>query len=172
MPVFSGIIKIMSVDYVQDPMILQMVEKLGEHYRANIDTRFIRNALLQISLEKSQWDLIEDLTSANQLRFQGFMLDTLYRQLAAAARLAFLACRDLVPNIRNRVPVLGSNSGSERILKDMAVNAFGTNINILAQMVNQIFATLVEIDKADRKNGRRPLYTQMPELVDLIKTLE
>jgi hypothetical protein len=160
----------MSVDYVRDPIVLQMVGKLGEHYRTNIDTRFIRNALLQISLEKNQWDLIEDLTSTSQLHFQGFMLGTLYRQLAAAAKLVFLARRDLSPNIRNRVLAMGS--GPERILRDMAVNAFGTNIDIFEQMVNQTFAALVEMDKADRKNGRRPLYTQMPELVDLIKTLQ
>ncbi|MDR2052247.1 MAG: hypothetical protein LBP80_02455 [Treponema sp.] len=170
MPAFLGTIKVMGVDYVRDPIILQMIEKLGEHYRANIDTRFIRNALLQVSLEKNQWNLIEDLTSANQLHFQGFMLGTLYRQLAASAKLASLARRDLVPNIRNRVLVMGS--GPERILKDMAVNAFGTNIEIFEQMVNQIFAALVEMDKADRKNGRRPLYTQMPELADLIGTLQ
>lgn len=157
---------------MRDPVILQMVEKLGEHYRVNIDTRFIRNALLQVPLEKSQWDLIEDLTSANQFHFQGFMLDILYRQLAASAKLVFLARRDLVPNIRNRVSIMGSSSGPERIIRDMAVNTFGTNIEIFAQMVNQIFAALVEMDKADRKNGRRPLYTQMPELVDLLKTLQ
>jgi hypothetical protein len=161
----------MNIDYVRDPVILQMVERLGEHYRTNIDTRFIRNALLQLPLEKKQWDLIEDLTSANQPRFQGFMLGTLYRQLAAVAKLASLARRDLVPNIRNRVAVLGSSSGPERILRDMAVNAFGTNMDIFMQMTNQIFATLVDLDKADQKNGRRPLYTQMPELVDLMGTL-
>jgi hypothetical protein len=163
--------EIMNIDYVQDPVILQMVERLGEHYRANIDTRFIRNALLQLPLEKKQWDLIEDLTNANQPRFQGFMLSTLYRQLAAVAKLISLARRDLVPNIRNRVAVLGSSSGPERILRDMAVNAFGTNMDIFMQMTNQIFAALVELDKADRKNGRRPLYTQMPELIDLMGTL-
>jgi hypothetical protein len=159
----------MSVDYVRDPIVLQMVEKLGEHYRANIDTRFIRSALLQISLEKSQWDLIEDLTSASQLHFQGFMLENLYRQLAAAAKLVFLVRRDLLPNIRNRV--LAISSDPDRVLRDMAVNAFGANIDIFEQMINQIFAALVEMDKEDRKNSRRPLYVQMPELVDLIKTL-
>jgi hypothetical protein len=99
------------------------------------------------------------------------MLGTLYSQLAAAAKLTSLARRDLVPNIRNRVMVLGSNSGPERILRDMAVNAFESNMDIFVQMINQIFAALVELDKADRKNGRRPLYTQMPELVDLMGTL-
>jgi hypothetical protein len=161
----------MNVDYVRDPVILQMVEKLGEHYRANIDTRFIRGALLQLPVEKKQWDLIEDLTSASQSCFQGFTLSTLYCQLAAVAKLASLARRDLVPNIRSRVPALGSNSGPERTLRDMAVNTFETNMDIFMQMTTRIFAALVELDKADQKNGRRPLYTQMPELVDLIKTL-
>jgi hypothetical protein len=162
----------MNFDYVQEPAVLQMVEKLGEHYRANIDTRFIRTALLQIPLEKNQWDLVEDLTKVDQLRSRGYVLENLYREIAAAARLVSLARRNLLPNIRNRVPAAGSASGPERILRDMAVNAFGTNIDILEKMVNQIFAALVEMDKSNRKNGRRPLYIQMPELVDLIGTLQ
>jgi hypothetical protein len=161
----------MAVENIKDPVVLQMVEKLGEHYRANIDTRFIRTALLQLSLEKSQWDLIEVLTRPNQLLFQGCMLEDLYLRLGAAGKLASMARRDLVPNIRNRVSAVGSNSGSERVLRDMAVNAFGTNVEIFAQMIAQLFATLVKLDKADRGNGRRPLYPQIPELVDLIRNL-
>ncbi|MDR1411089.1 MAG: hypothetical protein LBI91_02650 [Spirochaetaceae bacterium] len=161
----------MDFDYVQDPAILQMVEKLGEHYRANIDTRFIRTALLQIPLDKNQWDLVEDLTKEDQLRFQGYVLENLYRELAATARLVSLARRNLIPNIRNRVSLSGSGSGSDRILRDMAVNAFGTNVDILEKMVKEIFAALVQMDKADQKHGRRPLYSQMPELADLIGTL-
>ncbi|MDR3335749.1 MAG: hypothetical protein LBT16_00960 [Treponema sp.] len=149
-----------------------MLERLGEHYRANIDTRFIRTALLQVSLEKSQWDLIDSLTKADQLRFQGYMLENLYIQLAAARKLASLARRDLVPNIRNRVAAVGSSTGPERVLRDMAVNAFESNVEIFSQMIDQIFATLVKLDSADRKNGRRPLCTQMPELADLLLTLQ
>ncbi|MDR1352859.1 MAG: hypothetical protein LBK05_06210 [Treponema sp.] len=161
----------MDFDYVQDPAILQMVEKLGEHYRTNIDTRFIRTALLQIPLDKNQWDLVEDLTKADQLRFRGYVLENLYRELAAAAKLASLARRNLLPNIRNRISVLGSGSASDRILRDMAANAFGTNVDILEKMVKEIFTALVQTDKADQKHGRRPLYAQMPELADLIGTL-
>jgi hypothetical protein len=161
----------MAVENIKDPVVLQMVEKLGEHYRANIDTRFIRTALLQLSLEKAQWDLIEELTNANQRLFQGCMLEDLYRRLAAAGKLASMARRDLVPNIRNRITAVGSGAGSERVLRDMAVNAFGSNVEFFAQMIDQLFAILVKVDNADRKNGRRPLYTQMPELVDLMRNL-
>ncbi|MDR0451677.1 MAG: hypothetical protein LBH15_01380 [Treponema sp.] len=161
----------MNFDYVQDPAVLQMVERLGEHYRANIDTRFIRTALLQIPLEKNQWDLVEDLTKVDQLRSQGYVLENLYRELAAAARLVSVARRNLLPNIRNRVLTVGSGSGSDRILRDMAVNAFGTNMDIFEKMVQEIFAALVQMDKADHKHGRRPLYNQMPELADLVGTL-
>jgi hypothetical protein len=161
----------MNFDYVQDPAVLQMVERLGEHYRANIDTRFIRTALLQIPLEKNQWDLVEDLTKVDQLRSQGYVLENLYRELAAAAKLVSVARRNLLPNIRNRAMAVGSGSGSDRILRDMAVNAFGTNIDIFEKMVQEIFAVLVQMDKADQKHGRRPLYNQMPELADLVGTL-
>jgi hypothetical protein len=161
----------MAIENIRDPYVLQMVEKLGEHYRAKSESRFVRPALLQISLEKSQWDLIDSLTRANQLLLQGCMLETLYLQLAAAGKLASLARRDLVPNIRNRIAAASSSSGPERVLRDMAVNAFGSNVENFSRMVDQIFAALVKVDKADQKFGRRPLYTQIPELVDLIRNL-
>jgi hypothetical protein len=155
---------------VRDAQIIRLIERIGEHYRTNISNRFIRPALLQLPLDKMTWDLIEVLTEKiEQYRYQGFHLDELYRQIAAAARFVALTRRELVPSIRNRLG-RGSSSGPDKVLRDMAVNNFGSNLQLLADLLNELYVNLVELDKMDSK-GHRPLYLQMPELGDIGRQL-
>ena len=136
----------------------------------NISNRFIRPALLQLPLEKQAWDLIEVLTEKiEQFRYQGFHLDELYRQVVAAARFVFITRRDLVPTLRNRLSA-GGGAESDRVLRDMAVNNFGSNLQVFADLVNELYVSLVELDKLDAK-GRRPLYMSIPELQDIGRLL-
>jgi len=143
-----------------------MVEQLSEHYRTNISNRFIRPALLQLSLDKSTWDQIESLTEKlEQFRYQGYHLDELYRQIVAAARFVSATRREIAPNIKFRLGT-GSSDGQERILRDMAVNNFSSNLQVFADLLYDLYIKLVEIDAATSK-GRRPLYQQIPELKEL-----
>ena len=154
---------------VRDARVIRLIERIGEHYRTNISNRFIRPALLQITLEKQAWDQIEILTEKiEQYRYQGFHLDELYRQIAAAARFVSITRRELVPTLRTRLS--SSNSGSDRVLRDMAVNNFGSNLQLFADLINELYVCLVELDKLDAK-GRRPLYTSIPELSDIGRQL-
>jgi len=153
---------------IRDAQIIRLVERIGEHYRSNISNRFIRPALLQLPLEKQSWDLIEILTEKiEQFRYQGFHLDELYRQIVACSRFVSLSRRELVPILRNR---LSGSGGSDRVLRDMAVNNFGSNLQVFADLVNELYVNLVEIDKRDSK-GRRPLYMSLPELQDIGRLL-
>ena len=155
---------------VREAQIIRLVERIGEHYRSNISNRFIRPALLQLPLEKQSWDLIEILTEKiEQFRYQGFHLDELYRQIVACARFISLARRELVPTLRNRIS-LNSNSSSDRVLRDMAVNNFGSNLQVFADLVNELYVCLVELDKTEAK-GKRPLYMSIPELQDIGRLL-
>ena len=154
---------------VRDAQIIRLIERIGEHYRANISNRFIRPALLQLPLEKQAWDNIEILTEKlEQYRYQGFHLDELYRHVAAAARFVALTRRELVPSLRNRL--VGSSSGQDKVLRDMAVNNFGSNLQLFADLVNELYVCLVELDKVEAK-GRRPLYMSIPELQDIGRLL-
>jgi hypothetical protein len=155
---------------VRDAQAIRLIERIGEHYRTNISNRFIRPALLQLPLEKHAWDLIEILTEKiEQYQYQGYHLDELYRQIAAAARFVSLTRRELVPGLRNRLGG-GGGSGPDKVLRDMAVNNFGSNLQLFADLVNELYVILVELDKIDAK-GRRPLYMQMPELADIGRML-
>ena len=154
---------------VKEAQIIRVIERIGEHYRINISNRFIRPALLQLPLEKQSWDMIEVLTEkVEQYRYQGFQLDDLYRQIVAAARFISITRRDLVPTLRNRLS--GGTSGPDKVLRDMAVNNFGSNLQVFADLVNELYVSLVELDKSSSK-GRRPLYLSMPELSDIGRLL-
>ena len=154
---------------VRDAQIIRLVERIGDHYRTNISNRFIRPTLLTLPLEKQSWDLIETLTEKiEQYRYQGFHLDELYRQIIAAARFVAITRRDLVPTLRNRLS--GGATGPDRVLREMAVNNFSSNLQVFADLVNELYVCLVEIDKTDAK-GRRPLYMGIPELNDVGRLL-
>jgi hypothetical protein len=154
---------------IRDAQIIRLIERIGEHYRTNISNRFIRPALLQLPLDKQSWDLLDILTEkVEQYRYQGFMLDELYRQIAASARFVAAARRELTPGLRNRLS--GDSSSPDRVLRDMAVNNFASNLQLFADLVNELYIKLVELDKIDAK-GRRPLYLSMPELQDIGRML-
>jgi hypothetical protein len=151
---------------IQDARIIRLIERIGEHYRSNIANRFIRPALLQLQIDNQAWNLIEILMErGDQFRYQGYELDELYRQIAAAADLVFQDRTNLIPGIRNRQSI-GAMTGPDKVLRDMAVNNFASNLQVLADLLNELFMLLVEADKVQAR-GRKPLYAQMPEVADL-----
>ncbi len=151
---------------VKDSEVIRLIEHLGDHYRTNISNRYIRPALLHLPLDNQAWDMIESLTEkVEQYRYQGFHLDELYRQIAASARFTALARRELAPTLRARLGG-GKALESDKVLRDMAINNFSSNLTLFADMLNELYVKLVELDKEDAA-GRIPLYMQMPELRDV-----
>jgi hypothetical protein len=151
---------------IRDAYIIRLIERIGEHYRTNIANRYVRPVLLQIPLEKQSWDMIEVLTEkVEQYRYQGFHLDELYRQIAAAARFVALTRRNVVPGLRNRLGAV-AYTGPDKVLRDMALNNFASNLQLFADLVNELFVKLVELDKIDSR-GHMPLYVQMPETSEI-----
>jgi hypothetical protein len=154
---------------IKDAQVVRLVERIGDHYRTNISNRFIRPTLLTLPLEKQTWDALETLTEKiEQYRYQGFQLDELYRQVLAAARFVAVTRRDLAPSLRNRLS--GGASGPDRVLRDMAVNNFSSNLQLFSDLVNELYVCLVELDKESAK-GRRPFYLSVPELNDVGRML-
>jgi hypothetical protein len=154
---------------IKDALIIKMVERIGEHYRANISNRFLTPALLHAPLGKETWDLIEILAEkSDQYESQGFHLEDLYRQILAAAQFVAAIRRDVAPVIRNRIPPA---TGQDKVFRDMAVNNFNSNIQVFADMLSDLYVNLVEMDKANTKARGRPIYTTIPELEDVGRLL-
>ena len=158
------------MDLVRDTVIMRLVERISEHYRTNIANRFIRPALLGMLLDKTTWDHIEILTEKfEQSRYQGFQLDELYRQVAALARFIGAARREIAPSLRGRLSG-GSSSGADKVLRDMAVNNFTANLQVLADLVFELYNRILDVDKEAARNARDPkdripLCEQVPEFI-------
>ncbi|GHV25564.1 hypothetical protein AGMMS4952_03630 [Spirochaetia bacterium] len=153
---------------IQDPQIIRLIDRIGEHYRSNVANRFIRPALLQLSIDKQMWSLIDVLMEQAD-RYQDYELGELYRQLVAAAELVYQCRITLIPGLRSR-PNMGAISGPDKVLREMAMSNFPSNLQVLADLLNELFVLLVEADKTLAK-GRKPLYAQMPEVANLGKLL-
>jgi len=150
------------LEQIRDAQVMRLIERIGEHYRTNISNRFIRPALLQLTLDKMTWTQIETLTEKfEQFRYQGLQLDELYRQVAAAAKFVSSARREVAPSLRQRLSG-ERTTGSDRVLRDMVVNAFSTNLTLLAELLGELYERLKEIDVTVTKN-KLPVYQQSSE---------
>jgi len=152
------------LDRIKDAQVIRLIEQIGEHYRTNISNRFLRPVLLQLQVDKSTWDMIEILTEKMELfRYQGFHLDELYRQIAACARFVEVARnKSAIKNKMGSIPT----GGADKILRDMAVSNFSSNLQVFADLLNELYVNLVEFDKK-KASERTPIYTQMPELYNV-----
>jgi hypothetical protein len=52
----------------------------------------------------------------------------------------------------------------------MAVNNFGSNLQVFADLVNELYVCLVDLDTKEAK-GRRPQFMSIPELNDVGRLL-
>jgi hypothetical protein len=149
------------LDRVKDAEVIRLIEQIGEHYRANIANRFLRPVLLQLQIDKTTWDMIEVFTEKmEQYRYEGFHLDELYRQIAACARFVELARNK--SNIKSKMNAIPAGE-SDKILRDMAVSNFSSNLEVFTDLLNKLYMILVEFDK--KNSGEKPpVYTQLSEL--------
>ena len=156
------------MDRIKDAEVIRLIEQIGEHYRANISNRFLRPVLLQLQIDKTTWDLIEIFTEKMEMyRYQGFHLDELYRQIAACARFVELARnKSVIKSKMNAIPA----GPSDKILRDMAVSNFSSNLQVFSDLLNELYMNLIEIDKKN-SGTRQPVYTQMGELYNVGRLL-
>jgi hypothetical protein len=151
----------------KDEQIMNLIDTIGQHYRQNLGNRYVRNSFSILPLDARDWDLIESVTEkANYYQHQGYHFDELYERVLALGRFVYHARRELKPQLRARLG-LGSQGpapvGNERLLRDMAVNNFGANLSILADMVNELYTLVVSLDNKSAR-GRKPVHESYGEL--------
>ena len=154
----------------KDEQILSIVDSIGQHYRTNIGNRYVRNAFSILPLDAKDWSLIESVTEkSDYYRYQGYHLDELYERVLALALFVHHARRDLAPKLRAILSNYSSGPGplgNDKVLRDMAVNNFAANLSILADLTNELYERVVEIDDASSR-GRKPVYATMRQLEDV-----
>ena len=155
------------MDRVKDSSVIRLIERISEHYQANISNRYLRPALLQLQIDKSTWDQIELLTEKMEFfRYQGFHLDDLYRQIAACARFVDVARTNLPGILRSKMN--SAPSGPDKIIREMAASNFGSNLKVFTDQLNELYVNLVELDKIEaQKRKGKPVFEQVGELTSI-----
>lgn len=135
---------------VKDSEVMSIIDSIGAHYRTNLGNRYIRGAFRVLPIDQTAWNLIESVTEkADYYSIQGYHFDELYDRIVSLAAFVYHARRELQPQLRMMLSGASSGplpTGNERVLRDMAVNNFASNLSILADLVNKLFARTVELD--------------------------
>jgi hypothetical protein len=159
------------LEQITDESVVRLVKQLVDHYHSNISNRFIRPVLLQIQFDEILWGQIESLTERfDQLGYQGYHIDDLYRQIGAFTKFVEAVRREVAPTLRYRI---GNNfvDKTDKVLRDMAIHNFSSNLQVFAGLIYELYSKLVEIDTAATKKGKRPIYREYPDLNDIEEKL-
>jgi hypothetical protein len=73
-------------------------------------------------------------------------------------------------NIRDKLKAVPIGS-SDKTLRDMAVSNFSSNLQVFADLLNDLYLNLVEMDKKDVGENNQPVYAQMSELYNIGRLL-
>ncbi len=157
---------------IKDPEIYKIVERIGDHYTTNVNNRFVRKALVTMDMPQSEWDRLDGLTTkSDYYKAQGFQFDELYEMIIAAAHFIYKARQSILPNIRSMVtgsPLGSSKGGSDqdKVLRDMAARNFPVNLQILTDLVNELYVRTATLDRQAHEK-KPPVYERIPELKEL-----
>ncbi len=159
---------------VKDQDAFQLIERIQQHYHNNINNRYVKKALLYMKVPREVWERVDHFMEKSEYyKLQGYGYQELYEAIHACAVFVHHARLEVLPNIRGLsgsegILSRGSGTGgeSERILRQMAVENFGANLGVFADLVNELYVKTVDLDKQEHL-GRRPVYERLPELKEL-----
>lgn len=153
---------------VKDPDIIRLIQELGEHYRNNISSKYIKKAFLNLTLDIGDFNRIESFTGEAEyaISFE-YGINELYDRILAFARFIHDVKANILPNLKGLAgSVEGGNAERERVLRDIAINNFPANLGILSDKVHQLFIKIFELDK--KENGEKnPFFNQNPALKEI-----
>ncbi len=145
--------------------ILTLVDRLSEHYRANVATIYLRPAFFRLEVSRQDWDHIETVAEKSALyRQQGWHLDELYSCLLSLARFVQKARRQILPDARNvALGNLREMAQDKKIKAEMAAANFGSNLGVLASMILELFQRCKD-EEAALAPGVVPAWKKDPAL--------
>lgn len=149
---------------VKETALFTLVEKIGDHYRKNIDNRFVRDSLTRLMLDRTDRDHIGTITELPEyIRLQGLEYYDLYEKILALARFVKQVQSEVLPTISSSSRKISGTQ--EEILRGMALSTYSSNVGILADLINELYIKTVEFDKRD--SPRDPVYKHIPELQNI-----
>ncbi|MQY77332.1 MAG: hypothetical protein GH155_06880 [Spirochaeta sp.] len=159
---------------IKNQDIVKLVEKSTLHYINNIYNRHIRKAFMTMQISRATWETLERFTdNSDYYKVQGYQFQEIYEYIHAAATFVYHARMEVLPNLKSLLAG-GSETmlsrprdgGSDLILRKMAINNFGANLGIFADIINELYIQTVALDKEEHQ-GRRAVYERIDELKNI-----
>jgi len=158
---------------VRSPELFQKLERMATHYKNNVASTFLKAELATLTLTRRDWDEVELITARQEVfRHQGYHLDELYLKLLSLARLIHQARTHLAPGLKAKVASrLASRPAQEKLMAEMAAANFLPNLNVLKDMVLDLYQLAVREDSAQNQ-GKPRLLASVPEAKEIENLLK
>ncbi|MBN1698450.1 MAG: hypothetical protein JW881_13125 [Spirochaetales bacterium] len=162
----------MSIMPIKDGDILSLIVRINDHFRNNITNRFLRKALLVMEIPQSTWDILEGMADKETYgKLEGYKFHELYEFILAAATFIHHAKKEVKPRLKSLLSSgsqtmlsrNGPETNKDKVLREMAISNFGSNLGIFADLVNELYMKTVALDKATH-NNRNCVFEKNPEL--------
>jgi len=162
----------MAILPIKDGEIIQLIDRINEHFKNNITNRFLRKALLIMEIPQSEWDILDGFVdNAAYAKLEGYKFHEIYELIISAASFIHHAKKEIQPRLKSLLSsgsssVLsksGPESDKDKVLKEMAISNFGSNLSIYADLINELYLKTVAFDKKMHPNAKCE-YEKNPDL--------
>ena len=150
---------------------MSKLDGIADHLTNNLRNRFLRQALQTMQLTSQEWSLVDSVSEkAEYFKVQGYHFDELYDRVHALGRFVNLAKRQLRPKLRSLLHE-SSQAGRDRVIREMTINNFSSNIDVLADLIMDLFVHALRIDEREHPGGDGVYKTHMAfrDIEDLIE---
>ena len=153
---------------VKDSDLLNLIDKINSHFKQNINNRFLRKAFMLMEISQNTWEILEGIEEkAPARKMMGYQFEEIYDIVIAGATFIHNAKHDIQPRLKSLLEgniSKGEIGGpNDRILRDMAVSNFNSNLSIFTDQINELYMKTVNYDRGVHKN-KNCIYEKIKEL--------
>ncbi len=151
---------------VQDYEINTQIDRIADHVDTILNNTFIRKALTRIVISHEYQAGMDILLSRSEAyKINGYLFDEIYRGVLGLAIWSYRARTEVLPDLKYHLSG-ESMPEMDRIREQMALENLKSNLNILADAINNLYVKTVTADKASHKK-KPPVYQRLKELENL-----
>jgi hypothetical protein len=151
---------------VQDYEINTQIGRIMDHVDTVLKNAFIRKSLSKIVIPpefRSGMDIL--LSGSETYKVTGYLFDEIYRGILGLAMWSYRARTEMLPEMKYHLSG-ESLPEMDRLREQMALDNLKSNLDILADEINNLYVKTVALDKASHKK-KSPVYTRIEELKNL-----
>ena len=148
---------------VQDYEINTQIGRIADHVDTMLNNAFIRKSLSKIVISHEYQAGMDILMSKSEnYKINGYLFDEIYRGILGLAMWSYRARTEMLPELKYHLSG-ESMPEMDRIREQLALENLKSNLDILADEINNLYVKTVAFDKSSHVR-KPPVYQRMEEL--------